>query len=1207
MSEPTRPTTSRAPRADRRRVLAGLAAWFAAIAIVWSLPLSAQDLPVANRLDAIRGLLDAGRFADAEAAAADLHAKKTGERRDDPAVIDLLVRALVANGKGADTNTRTLARQAVASREAAVPAEPGALATSLRQFGDVLFERGEYRLAVEQFQRGLAVRETAREQSQIELAEDLDHLARGLMWDDRVDAAALASERALAVWSSTLGTADVRIAQSLEIRGQILQRVADYAQARRVLERAAQLRRTVAERPALATTLTLLGQQFWLEGDLIESRRASAEALAVASRTLREDHPERATYMRNLAVPVADLGDLATARELRTRALSTAERALGADHPSVGVLLNDLAVNMTQEGDYAAARVFYERALAVYGRRLGSDSTLTITVTYNLAVINATLAEYSEARYRFGQAIAAWERVFGPDHPNVARGLTAFAEMLSAQGLDAEAKPLLERALAIRERGVVRNQRDMARTLLALATSEARLGNHVRALELSSRVIASFDESTASDGRRAADALLRHGSFQAHVGNFAAAQVSFTRALALLRQLLGTYHLSVVEAQLALAEVLALERRPIEAATQSLEAEDSARNSLKLTLRYLPERQALSYGSTRPRPLDVALLTVNDIPSMAAAVLDRVVMSRSLVLDEMAGRHRDAYGTASGEVGPLWVNLMAARQRLANLVVRGPGGSRPEQYLSLVEDARADKERAERVLAEENVAFDAELHAPSIGLKEVRAALPMRAALVSFVRYQAIDRTDRGPGTTGSAKPRSYPTPTVPHYLAFVLRADGDPIPIPLGPASVVDERIARWRAEMVGWLSRPGETRQRAERTLRGIGDSVRRLVWDPVAFHLDGAERVFVVPDGALNLLPLAALPIGTTEYILERGPTIHYLSAERDLAGSRPAIRGEGVLAVGGPAFHDSSYFSTLTGPRRGTSPAQPAVARRGAPDGRSTVAGEATTRSIAECAGFQTLSFDPLPASGREANEVVALWKAFDAAGGASARALLGRAADERSVKQLGPGRRVLHLATHGFFLGSDCTPAPDGTRSVGGLVSRRKPPVKGRDVPAAAPAVTVRKDNATTAGNPLLLSGLALAGANRRSAAAGDEEDGILTAEEVASLNLAGVEWAVLSACDTGLGEIKAGEGVFGLRRAFQIAGAQTVIMSLWPVEDRAAMAWMRALYEGRLARGLDTATAVRDASVTVLRERRTRGLSTHPFYWAGFVASGDWR
>jgi CHAT domain-containing protein len=140
-----------------------------------------------------------------------------------------------------------------------------------------------------------------------------------------------------------------------------------------------------------------------------------------------------------------------------------------------------------------------------------------------------------------------------------------------------------------------------------------------------------------------------------------------------------------------------------------------------------------------------------------------------------------------------------------------------------------------------------------------------------------------------------------------------------------------------------------------------------------------------------------------------------------------------------------------------------------------------------------------------------------------------------------------------------------------------------------------------------LSGLILAGANRRNFAAPEQEDGVLTAEEVASLNLSGVEWAVLSGCDTGGGEVRVSEGVLGLRRAFQVAGAKTVIMSLWPVEDQATREWMTTLYEGRLKRRLGTADAVREASLTVLRQRRAKGLSAHPFYWAPFVAAGDWR
>jgi CHAT domain-containing protein len=144
-------------------------------------------------------------------------------------------------------------------------------------------------------------------------------------------------------------------------------------------------------------------------------------------------------------------------------------------------------------------------------------------------------------------------------------------------------------------------------------------------------------------------------------------------------------------------------------------------------------------------------------------------------------------------------------------------------------------------------------------------------------------------------------------------------------------------------------------------------------------------------------------------------------------------------------------------------------------------------------------------------------------------------------------------------------------------------------------------------NPLLLSGLALAGANHRQAAGPDEEDGILTAEEIAALDLSGVEWAVLSACDTGVGEVKAGEGVLGLRRAFQVAGVQTLITSLWPVEDRVARDWMGQLYRARLVLGLTTIDAVHQANLKTLRQRRAKGLTTHPFYWAGFVAAGDWR
>jgi len=324
-----------------------------------------------------------------------------------------------------------------------------------------------------------------------------------------------------------------------------------------------------------------------------------------------------------------------------------------------------------------------------------------------------------------------------------------------------------------------------------------------------------------------------------------------------------------------------------------------------------------------------------------------------------------------------------------------------------------------------------------------------------------------------------------------------------------------------------------------------------------IDGATRIFIVPDGLLNVVSFVALPDRQGRYLAEHTAVIHYLSTERDLVlPETKVVAPRMLLAVGGPAF-----------------------------DAIGTAPGRTSAVLRSGCAQLGRLRFDDLPGSLREVTEISKLWPA---AAADAVTVLSGDAATETAVKQSLVGRRVVHLATHGFFLGSDCTTPMAGTRAVGGLV--------------AASSKTV----ALPAENPLLRAGLALAGANRRGPAALDEDEGILTAEEIAGLNLQGTDWAVLSACDTGLGEIRAGEGVFGLRRAFQIAGARTVIMSLWSVEDRSTAVWMRQLYEGRLQKNLNTADAVHAANLAVLRERRANAESTHPFYWAGFVAAGAW-
>jgi CHAT domain-containing protein len=418
-----------------------------------------------------------------------------------------------------------------------------------------------------------------------------------------------------------------------------------------------------------------------------------------------------------------------------------------------------------------------------------------------------------------------------------------------------------------------------------------------------------------------------------------------------------------------------------------------------------------------------------------------------------------------------------------------------------------------------------------------------------------------------------------------VLRG-GQRVPrvVPLGDAREIDALVAAWRrqAGMSGSTLPP--TARRREEEYRAAAIRLRRAVWDPAARYLAGARRVFIVPDGALDLVNFATLPVEKAAYLVERGPLLHYLSTERDLAFAKSTPgQGGGLLAVGAPDFDARPDLTSAEGAMVEQASARVYRGQR------------------ASCDVFRATRFPSLPGSGAEVNEIASLWRA-----GATLR-LVGAGATETAFKELAPGREVVHVATHGFFVGEGCPTTLDAVRGIGGTAPAA--PVGSAAAGEGGESVGAGGDllDRPRPESPLLLAGLAFAGANHRDDAPPDRDDGILTAEEIAAMDLSGVRWAVLSACETGVGEVRAGEGVLGLRRAFQVAGARTTIMSLWWVDDEATRDWMRALYEAHLMRGRDTAESVREAALDVLRERRSRGESTHPFTWGAFVASGDWR
>jgi CHAT domain-containing protein/tetratricopeptide (TPR) repeat protein len=1137
----------------------------------------------------VRASIDGGRYAQAEAEAerlvSILEQVNASTSRVERAT-DLLVEALISNGKGPEPRARQLAERVVRGKESRAEPFDQVLAPSLRNLGDVLVEQGEYGLARPLYERARQIHERVLGTAHPEVADDLDRLAHLLLLVEKYDEALALSERALGIKERSLDAGDVRIARTLEVRAQLFQRKADYPNARKNLERALAIREPANPvHPETADSLSYLGEQLTFEGDLVEAKQVSLRALRLAEETLRPDHPQIASHLSVLAASVGFLGDLAGARALRERALAIAEKSFGPDHPVVAMQLNDLAVSFFLDGNYTQAYALYDRARSAYERRLGPENSYVATEVYNLAIASEKLGDYATARRLFNRAISTWEGVVGPDHPFVAMAVSELARMLSSQGLDSEARVLYERALAIRERTLGKNHYEVARTLTRLSTTVAKLGQSQQAYEISTRALTIFDQSSEHETQSVAEAYRVHGTHQASRGDYMGAYGSYERALLTLRRVVGPSHPDVAEAQVGLATALVSLGDTSTARHNALEAEEIGRNHLSLMLANLPERRGLEYAVKRPRGLDLAL-SFGDAGdgNDNAGIVDELIRSRALILDELAIRRHVSADAARLDLTTSWDVLVAARQRYANLAIRGSGELDVRRRTTLLDQARREKESAEIAVAEKSAAFRTELSRAQIGLKEVREALPSDGAILSFARYdrEIIDRPRPAATLQRSAKP-------VPSYIAMIIRSSTDDASVvPLGRAADIDNLIAEWRRQTIGVVG--AISAADAERSYRAAGANLRRRVWDPLRQQLKGAKTVFIVPDGMLSLVSFAALPIGQLKYLIDEGPVIHYLSAERDLVSSPTSTTAtRGLLAVGGAAFNDATLFA------RTSKPASTPAAAKASPDAiLASVRSSSSDTLRAGCGSLQTMQFTPLAGTSREVRDVAALWIEDS-----PAQVLEGRDASEQAFKREAPGHRVLHLATHGFFLGDDCAPAVAATRSVGALTT-------GQTKTANRP-IQPKRNDAALIENPLLMSGLALAGANRRSAARPDEDDGILTAEEVSALNLEGVEWAVLSACDTGLGEVKAGEGVFGLRRAFQVAGVRTVIMSLWPVDDQATRVWMRALYQGRLQKRLTTADAMHQASLSVLQNRRANHQSTHPFYWAAFVAAGDWK
>jgi CHAT domain-containing protein len=578
------------------------------------------------------------------------------------------------------------------------------------------------------------------------------------------------------------------------------------------------------------------------------------------------------------------------------------------------------------------------------------------------------------------------------------------------------------------------------------------------------------------------------------------------------------------------------------------------------------ERVRLAFAQSLRPSVDVFLsLVLQHFPSSprhVRAALDLVLRRKGLLAETVHAQREALLSGRHPALATQLEELRALRARIADDTLRGPGAEGHEEHGRRLRGAIDSRERLEAELASAipEMALDRRLR--EVDTEAVARALPVGIALVEWVRAGHFDF--EAVPARGESGWRGF------RYLAFVVRAGaaGAVELVDLGEAEEIERLIALYGA----LVAQRAETARATETSGRSwvfereaLGRVLRGRVFDPVAKHMEGVRRLFVVPDGALSFFPLDVLPAEENGWLID-GWHLTHLTSGRDLvrmARSEGGAWSSSPSVGAGPDFDLAFASLPESGSLAGASRERPSVwsrlavwTRRPSALGPSEAVTQRPGASVAPEAVVSRdfdrgLRFHPLGGARREGEEIARLL---------GVDALVGDQVLDRTLKGL-RSPRVLHLATHGWFLENQRW-APQLADRLGRL----------GDLQERIMALGAFE-------HPLMRAGLALAGANtwlEGRPLPVDAEDGLLTAEDIAGMDLSATELVVLSACDTGLGRIESGEGVFGFRRAFALAGARTLVMSLWKVPDQETRRLMVAFYEG-LKSGQSREEALRTA------------------------------
>jgi len=999
------------------------------------------------------------------------------------------------DSKGQYLKSKALLEEAVGLTRAAHGPRHRDVAAGLANLADVLQQLGDYDEAAALYDEALTVYREVVGPEHPHVALTLHHIAGLLREQGRFADAKALFEESIALSSAALGDGHSLVVASRNGLAMTLANQGEHAAAQALYEGTLEDYERIygPTHPLVAVALLNLATARQARADLDGARALVERSLEIRRATLGDDHPDIAENVHTLGMLASDGVDFGAAERYFRQSMEIRQRALGADHPDVADSLDAVAQVVESSGDLRRARQLYEACADIRRERRGPNHPVMADSYMDLAGIAKAQGDYPSALSLFEQGLAVVRTSVGEAHPTNGRLLNNLASLHSILGDRERALDGYAKSLEVTRAAFGPDHPRVADAEINYASELAVAGQFEEANRRMEEGVDIRQRNFGPDHPTVGSALHNLGVLRMDQERLYEAQTLVERGLAIREASLGDRHPLVATSLRTLSKVAALQGR-MEASRALSTAALSIHTERLALLDGLSEREALAYVASIRRDFD-RWLDLHDRPADARQAYEMVLAWKAVATRTLMDRARNRGSIEEGEAS----ELVQTRRELSRLTF-DIDGTRNADRAERIAELTAQKERLERALAGPG---SRQWGVTDLSLAAICDSLGPDSVLVDVIRY--IQEGDA-------------------LYAAFVTRPTGCTVDrIELGSADALDEAVARWREAMV-----PDALTWRID----ARGERVSRLLWSRLAVVVGDAEVVWMAPDGALSLVPWAALPTVSGQYLIERHE-FRLLALASDLVERPPQATATGLLAVGGVDY-------------------APGV-------------GDPSEVRAGLC---RDTPFETLPGTVVEVERLTKRWRRRKRE---PVSVLSGAAAREDAVVQAMEQAGYLHFATHGFFASAACRSALSaGAEGVGH--------------------------------NPLLLSGLALAGANQPTPI----NDAILTAEEVATLDLRNTSQVVLSACETGLGEVHSGEGVLGLQRAFAYSGVPTVVMSLWSVPDKETVELMDRFYAGILRRKpLLAPTALRVAQLALLDRLRASGAA-RPQDWAPWVVSGTY-